>query len=222
MGKNWLELHFSFPFLLFFFPVVGVKMNQVYLMRFGMKNDAYFFLHIILYKNRAESKGDYLENKWECSERIDNWERKRRGQNNTSYCPQPLPWDKAIIRMQWGCGAGEAGAPWGFLKAIWVSELIRRSYSWELLLVFCFKNKHFHLGTFLYLIISYALLQDKEPVLLVVSILLALSLCREAKMDLVWWVNLELAGHHDDLEVFYPRGYIPQLKHQFVVWLALC
>lgn len=67
-----------------------------------------------------------------------------------------------------------------------MSELIRRSYSWELLLVFCFKNKHFHLGTFLYLIISYALLQDKEPVLLVVSILLALSLCREAKMDLVW------------------------------------
>ena len=46
--KQAPELLFSFPFLFFW------EQNQICLMSFGMKNDLYFFLPTIFYKNRAE------------------------------------------------------------------------------------------------------------------------------------------------------------------------
>lgn len=59
-------------FSTYFFPVEGDEMNQIYLMRFGMKNDTYFFLHIILYKNRAERARKTAWQTNENAQRIEN------------------------------------------------------------------------------------------------------------------------------------------------------
>lgn len=65
-------------------------MNQIYLMRFGMKNDTYFFLHIILYKNRAERARKTAWQTNENAQRIENQERKEGAKITLSTVPSPL------------------------------------------------------------------------------------------------------------------------------------